>query len=282
MFAVLALALATDAPTCQPFKQEFCTASDEAESDGLSAIGAVSASWCDVSNPFVALRPFADVRAGGPLADLGDVEEPICVSDGADPALDSCASIFAIETAELAAADRAGGVDARGALRQRRAVAAMRLQLLGLGRGRVIGVDVTSQRRARAAARAGRRRAGWFHARRASTLSRQRATQPAPCRARRPCCSPAALRSYNSTCSRATGRWRRASAAAACTVDVAAAGYRLRQVELMPTAAGERTTVAAALLQSATDPAHHEIVLYQLSIGDSDMTMPTCRSTRSP
>ena len=62
------------------------------------------------------------------------------------------------------------------------------------------------------------------------------------------------------------------------TVDVAAAGYRLRQVELLPTAAGERTTVAAALLQSATDPAHHEIVLYQLSIGDSDATMPACGS----
>ena len=74
------------------------------ESDGLSAIGAVSASWCDVSNPFVAPRPFADVRAAGPLADLGDIEEPVCVSDGADPALDSCASIFAIETAELAMA----------------------------------------------------------------------------------------------------------------------------------------------------------------------------------
>ena len=39
MFAVVALALSTtDAPTCQPFKQEFCAASDEAESDGLSAL----------------------------------------------------------------------------------------------------------------------------------------------------------------------------------------------------------------------------------------------------
>ena len=37
-------------------------------------------------------------------AALGDVEEPICVSDGTDPALDSCQAIFAIETAELAMA----------------------------------------------------------------------------------------------------------------------------------------------------------------------------------
>ena len=153
----------------------------------------------------------------------------------------------------------------------------MRLQLLGLARGHVIGVDVTSQRRALAPLRVlddGAPvefvRAASFYA--VETAGNATGTVP---RAAAVLLAGGAAQLQFYLLQESDGTVEASQCGGGVhTVDVAAAGYRLRQVELLATAAGERTTVAAALLQSATDSAHHEIALYQLSIGDSDATMP--------
>ena len=103
-------------------------------------------SWCNSTNPFVLQRTIAsDSLAEGPLSSVPpDVAAHACdpLAPGADSALDNCAAVSAVASAELA-----GLCDdslAEGVLKvlctgERRATT--RLLLFGTQSGHLVGVD---------------------------------------------------------------------------------------------------------------------------------------------
>ena len=90
------------AKSCSPFEQPLCSL------EGLGADGLLSqasASWCNLSNPFVLQRTLAsDSLATGPLSSVPEhVAMHACdpLAPGADPALDGCTAVGGLASAEL-------------------------------------------------------------------------------------------------------------------------------------------------------------------------------------